>query len=353
MSKEVKIGAISILTLLFAIWGYTFVKGKNLLSQATTLYTIYEDVTSLTVSSPVMINGYNVGAVKSIEINPKDVGQMIVGFDVEGKIKIPKGTEALMISGGIVGGKAIQLSFDQLCEGDDCAQDGDFLEGRSIGLLGTMLPKDELNEYVTQISDGFSKALEKIGQEDSEGVINQTVQALQKTMQNLADLTETSNKMLAQSSRDITETMKNMSAISGNLANNNDKISNIINSMDELSSGLKDADLGGIMKTSGQTVEETKTAIKQLQSTLESANKSMLVMEEVMLKFNNGNGSLSRLLNDRQLYDNIEKTSKNLSLLLQDLRLNPKRYINVSVFGGGDDKEYVKPENDPAFDEKN
>ena len=67
---------------------------------------------------------------------------------------------------------------------------------------------------------------------------------------------------------------------------------------------------------------------------------------------NSGDGTLAKLLNDKALYNNLELTSKNLSLLLQDLRLNPSRYVKVSVFGGGNDDEYVKPEDDPAFKKK-
>ena len=93
---------------------------------------------------------------------------------------------------------------------------------------------------------------------------------------------------------------------------------------------------------------ETQLAIKKLQSTLDNTDQMVVSMRGVINKVNNGEGSLGRLLNDQQLYTNLENTTQNLSLLLQDLRLNPKRYVNVSVFGKKG-KEYTLPENDPAF----
>ena len=92
--------------------------------------------------------------------------------------------------------------------------------------------------------------------------------------------------------------------------------------------------------------------MEQLQSTLSKADEAMVSLNDIMAKAGSGEGTLAQLLNDKKLYNNLEMTSKNLSLLLQDLRLNPGRYVKVSVFGGKNKDPYVKPENDPAF-EKN
>jgi len=127
----------------------------------------------------------------------------------------------------------------------------------------------------------------------------------------------------------------------------------MISNFSATSQQLKDANIGQTITSTTATVDEAKLMMQQLQSTLKDTDQIMANLNEVMAKANNGNGTLSKLLNDQSLYTNLESTSQNLSLLLQDLRLNPSRYVKVSVFGRKNNEDYVKPENDPAFESEN
>ena len=65
-----------------------------------------------------------------------------------------------------------------------------------------------------------------------------------------------------------------------------------------------------------------------------------------MANLEQGKGTMGKLLSDDAMYTNLTKTSKELELLLQDLRLNPTRYVNVSVFGKKN-KPYTAPVVEP------
>lgn len=350
MSREIKLGAFAFIVLIVSIWGYTFLKGKNPLKKSFTFETVYSDVMSLSKSSKVFINGYAVGSVLDVELNENNLKEMIVSFNVEGDYKIPKNAIVEQINDGFMGGKVLSLTFNRQCSGADCAVKGDRLQGRSIGLLGSMIGTGEVKEYASTIGAELNTVLSKLGTENGEGAINQTVIDLQKTMANLTELTETTNRIMNQSARNLTKTMENMASITGNLSESNAQITAMLQNFNQVSSQLKDANIGNTVNATANTLDEAKVAIKQLQGTITNADAAMKNLNSLMHKASNGDGTLAMLLNDKELYNNLESTSQNLSFLLQDFRLNPGRYVKVSVFGGKNKDPYVKPENDPAYE---
>ena len=142
-----------------------------------------------------------------------------------------------------------------------------------------------------------------------------------------------------------------MYAITKTLNESEAEIKNMLSNASAFSSQLKDADLGATLTKANGTIDGASSAMTNLETTLKNADASLLKVNAIMAKVDSGEGSLGLLVNDKQLYTNLENTSKNLELLLQDFRLNPKRYVQVSVFGGKKKKNaaYVKPDNDPAF----
>ena len=349
MSREIKLGAFAFIVLLVSIWGYTFLKGKNPLKKSYTFETVYGNVMSLSKSSKVFINGYVVGSVLDVDLNKDNLKEMIVSFNVEGDYKIPKNAIVEQVNDGLMGGKVLSISFDKQCSGADCAQKGDRLQGRTIGLLGSMIGAGEVNEYTSALGTELNSIVANLGTEDGEGALNQTIIDLQKTMENMAVLTETTNRIMNQSAKNLNNTMQNMSDITGNLAQSNEQITAMLQNFNQVSAQLKNANVGNTVTATTNTLDEAKKAMTQLQGTIANADEAMQNLNTLMTKASTGDGTLSRLLNDKELYNNLESTSKNLSFLLQDFRLNPSRYVNVSVFGKRNKDPYVKPENDPAF----
>lgn len=347
MSKEARLGLFAIIVLAMAIWGYKYLKGQNILSKSYTFKTTYSDVSQLSISSPVLLNGLNVGSVTAIKINKENLSEMVVTFDIEKDYKIPKDAVALQVSDGIINGKAIAIKYDNLCSGANCAKTGDVLEGKVVGLLGSMVGQDEVNEYLKTVTTELDGVIAGLGAADKEGAVNEIILELNKSIKNIESMTRTTDALLKNSYSNLSKTMENMNTITTNLAQNNGQITSMLANLNDITADIKTADVGSTVTTTNETLAETKKAITQLQSTLTKTDDAMLSLKGIMTDVEQGNGSLGKLVNDEELYTNLEATSRNLSLLLQDLRLNPKRYVNVSIFGKKN-KEYTLPENDPA-----
>lgn len=351
MSREIKLGSFAFVVLLVAIWGYTYLKGENLLRKSFTFKTTFEDVTQLSKSSPVYINGYAVGSVLNIELNPNNLREMIVEFYVENDYSIPKSAVVQLKSDGLVSGKALSIVFDYQCTGGDCAEKDHVFKGQTIGMIQSMIGSDtgEIKEYAGVLGDELNKTISQLGSEDGEGALNKSILELQKTMENMSKLTATTNSILSRSANNLSKTIENMSSITGNLAQNNAQITAMLANFNSISAQLKNANIGNTVASTTATIESAQKTIEQLTGTLANADKAMTNLDMLLTKANKGDGTLSKLLNDKELYTNLEMTSKNLSLLLQDLRLNPSRYVKVSVFGKKNKDPYVRPEDDPAY----
>lgn len=345
ISKELKLGVIAIGTVLMMIWGYSFLKGQKLFATSVTLYSTFDDVYQLAVSSPVYINGLKVGNVTAITVNPENVKEMEVAFMIEGEYGIPKTAMTKMISEGLVGGRALAIEYDHMCKGD-CVTTGDILPGRIEGLLESMVPKGEISTYVDELTSALGSSMS-----DSTTMVNDLSNNLTTTIKNLADITESLDVLLRQSSKNLTSTLRNVDQLSGSLASNDQKITNILSNLEQLTQDLNKADIATVGSNANKAILSADQAITAFEATAKESNAAIAKLNELVTEIKSGDGSMAQLVNDPSLYTNLEETSANLSLLLQDLRLNPKRYVNVSVFGKKS-KAYVVPADDPAMDQK-
>ena len=339
MKKEVIIGIFGLITLIGFVWGYKYLDGKNLFSNDSYFETSYENVADLGVSSIVQIKGFRVGNVTNIELDPNDVDKIKVSFSVDGNIKLPKNTIAAIKTNGVMGEKSIELQFDEICL-SNCAVSGDILKSGTVGLLETMLPEDELDKYIGKLSDKVKGFVNDMKADTSHSTIKSTMSNIEETSLNLTLLTLKINKLLDQSANNINKTISNSAAISANLANNSDKITSIL--------GGLETTLSKINGKLDETFDNSNASIKAVKNSLEEADKTFASLNQVLNGINNGDGTLNLLLHDKKMAKEVEFAVQNLGLLLQDLRLNPKRYINVSVFGKKQ-KKYDNPDSDPAF----
>ncbi|MGB4961289.1 MAG: MlaD family protein, partial [Saprospiraceae bacterium] len=347
MSREIKIGILVFLVLVSMIWGYTFLKGRNLLTSSNELHTTYHDVADLNVSSPVLVNGYKIGTVTKIKLNRQDVKKMDVFYLIDGNYKIPKNAIANLKSLGFVDGKGIFLDFDKECSGDDCALDGDELAGGSIGLLGSMLGTDEISEYSNELTESFKTVISNIGKEGEQGAINETFRNLEVITSQLAKLTTSTNELMRASSANINKSVANITTLTQSLAKSSDKIEGMLSNMDKITGDLAKANLGKTVENTNETLLASKSALTELKTTLSATTHTMNEFQSLVQKMEKGDGSIAKLLNDGQMYKNLEATTRNMNLLMQDLRLNPKRYAHFSIFGKKQ-KLYILPEDDPA-----
>ncbi|MCO6488495.1 MAG: MCE family protein [Phaeodactylibacter sp.] len=323
MSNEVKVGILAVVAIALSVWGYKFIRGKNLLLQANTYKVYYPRVDRMQVGTQVFINGVEVGNVASVNLL-SDVDRTVeVVLDLKPGMTIPKDTKAVIVSTGFMGGKAIMLEYPRPCSGDDCAKSGDVLEGEFRGLLGSMVGEDNVEQYVGIIKEGLQDVIDTLNRallEDPDSPLGKSLKDLESTLANLNSATGQLDGLLRSSSGSIDGTLANLNAITGNLKRNNDKINSILGNADSLSSQLVAADLE-------QTLREVNGAIAGLKTTMESANSALDGVSDVVGKIKNGEGSLGRLMSDEELYNNISELSQRADSLINDFQDRPYRYM--------------------------
>jgi phospholipid/cholesterol/gamma-HCH transport system substrate-binding protein len=346
MTRELKLGILTFITLFAAIWGYTFIKGQNLFKPSFTYYATFPDVTGLAVSADVLVNGFKIGNVSKIEMNPDDVKQMNVYINVDNKVGIPSDAEVQMKNDGIMGGKYIALSFTKPCNGD-CAPSNTKLKSKTVGLMGSMLAPEEFTTYIDNTTKTARNLIDNLGKEGNDAKLDLIIRNLEASLANMNNVMIAMNKMVMASQNNITGTTANFNKITKNLADNNAQITAMLTNLNTTSKQLAAADVSNTIAKTNALMDASTQSVKGLETTLNNANVTIASLNSMFAKMSSGDGSLSLLMNDKKLYNNLESTSKNMNLLLQDFRLNPKRYLNVSIIGRKD-KPYVLPEVDPA-----
>ncbi len=346
MSNESKIGLMAVIVIAIAIWGYKFLQGQNLLSTSTVLYVEYDDVTELAKSAPVLKNGYQVGVVADIYLKPDDANKIIVALSIDEDISVPKSARAILLSLGVMSGKGIELDFARPCSGTDCAESGDYLQGVSKGLLASMLEPTDLPPYIDEINKGVKGIMDTLqgalGTGESDSALGKMALDLQATMANLKLMTAQMNNLMAANAKSINGLLENMEQITGNLAASNAQITATVGNASNFSGQLAE---GKVIEKANSTLEETQVTMEELQKTLATLNNTVGQVSPLLADINAGKGSIGLLMKDEELYRNLNKATREMELLLQDVRLHPKRYTRIL---SKKEKPYEIPADDPA-----
>lgn len=345
MKKEILIAIFAAITLALSIWGYKFISGKNMFSGNSTYYAYYDNVQDVNTATLVQINGYEVGTVISIDPDPQDTRRIRLGFTVKKSIQLPDYTVAELIPISPLGGKAIELRFDKMCSGDNCAANKSVLEGRTVGILGSMINKEELESTMDILSVVIDSTLDQLGDSTSRAAVDVGIRSLSQSLENFAQLTDQMNQTMSRSSRNIEQTMSNLATLTGTLAKSNDKIESMITDLAALTGDLKSVKLSETVELTNKTLTQSESSLKSMETTMAEATASLDELTGILEKISKGEGAVGKLLNEEELYNNLNSTSRNIDLLIQDIRLNPRRYFRLF---GKKSKEYEYPENDPA-----
>lgn len=317
ITREIKVAVLVILSIVLFYWGFTFLKGRNLFDNSNKLYAVYDNVAGLVVSAPVTINGLNIGKVNTIEMLPD--GKMKVELIITNEqIQIAKSSIAQIMDSGLIGGREIAIlnnfSDKNYTESGDTLKTSDKL-GLTAELANQIGPVKDKVEVLLENANKLISNLNATLDATTQQKLKYAIASLEVTMAEFSQTSKSINGILAENKSKLNTTLTNFEKTSSNL-----------NSM---SSSLEKAELGA--------------TVKKLEATLTSVNGMMTNLEQ-------GKGSMGKLLSDDAMYNNLTKTSKELELLLQDLRLNPTRYVNVSVFGKKN-KPYIAPTTEPIIEQ--
>lgn len=345
MKREIQIAILAIVTCILAIWGFKFISGKNMFSGDQAYYTIVENAKEINTATPVLINGYQVGTVTAITPLPENVKKIKLSFQVKKDIKLPTHTVVEVRPESPLGGKELELVFDKFCDGNNCAPAGSVLESKQVGLLGALISPEEVKPHIESITSSIDQTIGKLGAEGSDTPLDNTIRDLSTTMDNLAQSTQRFSNLMARSSNDMEKTMANMAVLTEALVNSNAKLSNILNNMGTLTDDLSKVKMSETVGKTNKTIDQATISLQSVESTMTEATKTMKELNGVVAKLSSENGSLGMLMNDKELYDNLKSSTKNMDLLLQDVRLNPRRYLKVF---GKKVPEYEVPKEDPG-----
>jgi len=345
MRKEVKIGLLAIITAIISIWGFKFISGKKLLSGDKTFYTIVDDAKELNTATKVLINGFQVGSVTMIEPEASNVKNIKVGFQVNKSVAIPDYTIVQIKVESPLGGKELNLVFDKYCDGSNCAKEGSFLESRTLGLFSSIISQDEMQPQISQLTEKLDSTWRNIGDPNSQAPIDRTVSDLSITMKNMAETTEKFAVLMDRSSKNIETTMANMAVLTDALVSSNVKLSAILNDVGTITADLSKISLSSTVDKSNSTLDQASQSLKALENTMTEATTLVKDLNGAVANIESNDGTLGLLLNDKDLYNNLEASTQNMTLLLQDIRLNPRRYFKLF---GRKSSDYEFPEDDPA-----
>ncbi len=352
ISKEVRIGIVASISIFALFWGYNFLKGKNILSRSVVIYSVYKEVEELKISAPVLLSGYQIGIVKNMYQKKGDIKTIIVELELKRGVIIPKDAVAALKPDGVMGGRSVHILFDKQCTGDDCVVSGDTLRGISMGLVDAMIGKDKLESYLETLNKGLNNIVDSLDtnlESNPNNPINKSMKDIEASLHSVRNATAKLDLILAANASILKSSMSNIDNITRNIKNNNDKINSIINSADQFALQLKSANLPITVNKANGAIDSISLTISSMKHTLAEANKAIDDLTSMISGIKKGEGNFGKLVNREDLYDNLARITKNTDLLLQDLRLNPKRYVNVSVFGKKQ-KSYTNPIDDPAFD---
>lgn len=269
--------------------GVNFLKGENIFSKKRLFYAIYDNVNGLTISRPVTVNGFRVGQVSGIDFHSANQANLIVEVAIEEDIYFSTNAILEIYDSDILGAKSLEL---KMIEGQQTAMSGDTL----FGSIATGL--------TSEVSEQFGSV--KVG-------LDQLIISFDHVLKEIKDLSNTANRLLSNNEDRLAQSMHSIETIASTLENQTQNINNTITNISTFSNNLKSIDFV-LLST----------------QMLDISNQ----LESLLVELNSGNGSVSKFINEDSIYYDLSNTIQSMDNLLIDIKNNPKKYINISLWGG-------------------
>lgn len=315
LTNETKIGALALSAIIILIVGFYYLKGKNLFNRPKRLYAVFHKVDGLAVANPVIINGLQIGTVYEMVEKDVNLDSIIVTINMEKKeVRIPANSLAY-IDKELLGTASLSI---ELGNSTAYIDDG--------GTLNTKLTTGLADEVKASINPALNKVNGTLESLDSLiEVVGSTFDPSTKTnfqriIANLTQSTASLQGLLNSQNGMLAKSLNNLNLVTSNLAGNNETINRTFTNLDSTTA---------------------KFARLDLEATLTNLNTTVSQLDSIVAKVNNPTGSVGLLLNDRKLYQNLENTTRSLNILMDDIRVHPRNYVNVSIFGKKNKGNYL------------
>ena len=297
ITREVKTAILVISGILLFIYIFNFLKGTDILDSSRTFYTIYDNVEGLEPSTPVTINGLNVGKVQEIGFTDDGTGRLLVKLNVDEEFEFSKNSKAQLYEAGLIGGKAVAIipAFDNA----EKAVKGDYLEGTVKAGLSELVnkrltPLQEKLETTIVSADSLLVNINSVFDDRTKANLRNSIAELNSTISSFKTTSSSLNELVVKNQDNLESTLKNIENISNNLSAITDSI---------------------VKSDVVQTIEN-------LENTISNFNA-------ILVKIESGEGSMGKLMKEEGLYNNLEGATKEMEELLRDIKLHPKRYFRI------------------------
>jgi len=317
ISKEVRVGIVTAIAIGFFIYGFNYLKGKDIFSTQRKFYAVYNDIDGLVEANPLLINGYKVGIVGKIKLVQDTSSRVIITLLLDDAVLIPKNSIAKVISSDILGSKAVQLI---LGSGTDYVVEGDTLlsaqeDNLKQSVNKTIAPLQRKAEGLIASIDSVLVVVQQVFNESARQNLAKSFESIKQAITSLETTSYRLDTLVISEKLKISSILTKINVLATTLAGNSDKLSNVINNFSDISDSL---------------------AKSNLTSAVNNADIALSQASGIMNKINRGEGTMGMLINNDSLYRKLDKSAEDLDKLLLDLRINPERYVRVSVFGRKD-----------------
>jgi len=299
-NREIKTAVFGILAIILFIWGYNFLKGKDILKNYHTFYAVFDNVDGIDESTPVKLKGLNIGNISRMKFINGDQ-KILLTINIDSDYFIPKDSRVKIEGSGILGSKNLVLDPGFSPEP---AKDGDTLQSSTEQGLTEIIgnTKEQLDQLIFN-TNRLVKNFNSILNDTNKNNLKQSIANINALTRKLNKLTETSQALVEENRKTIRETL---------------------NSFDQSGKNIE--------KITGQLAK------KDWEQLLENLTKSTENLNNILKDLQSGKGTLGKLSKDERLYNELNSTLQSLNALLTDLKQHPKRYVHFSVFGRKDKK---------------
>lgn len=305
MKTEIKVGLVGLGILILLFFGIKFLKGIDIFNKEVSYHVLYNDVSGMHESNYIYLNGMKVGYIKDIKALDNRAENFLVTISISSKVNMTKDSKIVLFNADMLGSKALRLELGH----GELLHKGDTITGEiEIGML------DKLGTAITPMAenlDSILSATKSILNQQNRDNIQRTLANLESTSRKLNGISQQFDGLIDSEKKKIKNIIANTESITTNLKDNNERLSNIISRIDQITDTVAQANIGS-------TLSETSRTIERL-------NKVLGIIE-------NGKGNLGLLINDEGLYRNLNESARKLEALIEDIKANPKKYVKISVF---------------------